>query len=360
MIDRLVRIARFGYAGTVTGAITITVKALRACVLAAERRGVPPTALLGPIGVDPALLMDTDAHVPFAWVAQVWTQAPLLAGDPAFGLHAAEMVVGKGSHIIDYVAEQCGTPREILQTISRYQRLLMSHTVLRLEVAGPVATFVHPPDPIPMQRPPHLEDFVVAQWALICRARSRGFPLRRVTFLHARPPDTREHERLFQAPVEFGARQGAIEFDAELLDIPLERADPLLRGVLLRYGDGLLATAETVQPSLQERLRSHLAGQLPSGGASIEKAARTLGMSSRSLQRQLQTEGTAFKDVVEAVRRDLALVHMREDRHSISEVAFLAGFTEVSAFSRAFRRWTGASPTAWRRDNLAPAHKSRP
>ena len=344
---------------TVTGAITITVKALRACVLAAERRGVPAAALLGPIGADPAVLMDTDAHVPFAWVVQAWTQAPLLAGDPAFGLHAAEMVVGKGSHIIDFVIQQCGTPRDILQTISRYQRLLMSHTVLRLEVAGPVATFVHPPDPIPTLRPPQLDDFVVAQWVLVCRARSRGFPLRRVTFLHARPPDTREHERLFQAPVEFGAREDAIEFDAELLDTPLEHADPLLRSVLLRYGDGLLATAEAVQASLRDRLRGHLVGHLPSGGASIEKAARTLGMSSRSLQRQLQAEGTAFKDVVEAVRRDLALAHMHEDRHSVSEIAFLAGFTEVSAFSRAFRRWTGESPTAWRRDHLAHGPKGR-
>ncbi|WP_434428056.1 AraC family transcriptional regulator [Nannocystis pusilla] len=341
-----------------TARLTITVKALRACVLAAERRGVAPAAVLGPLGVDPALFADPDAQVAFETVLAAWNEASRLTGDPAFGLLAAETMIARGAHIIDYVAAHCATPRELFGSITRYQRLLMSHTDLRLEVAGDTAAFVHSPERAPFARPRHLAEFVVAQWVLLLRSRrAAGFPLRRVRFVHAAPPTTDAHARLFQAPLEFGAPHDGIEFDADLLDLPLERGDPTLMHMLRRYGDELLASSAGPPATLQDRLRAHLAGRLAAGAPSIDLAARALGMSTRSLQRQLRAEGTVFKDVVEAARRDLALGHLRAGRSSVSEVAFLLGFTEVSAFSRAFRRWTGESPSTWRRAHVAPADK---
>lgn len=309
-----------------------------------------PEALLGPIGADPAQLDDPDAHVPLAWVLRAWTEAPVLTGDPAFGLHAAEAMSGTRAHVLDYVMAHCQRPRELFACLQRYQRLLMSAADLRLEVSGGVATFSHPREAIPFARPPHIDDFVVAQWALQARARSRhGFPLRRVTFHHAPPADAREHARIFQAPVEFGAPCDAIELDAALLDVDFEGADPTLVSVLRRHADALLAAAPGPEAPTSIALRRHLVGLPPSSLASVEQAAGALGMSARSLQRQLLAEGTSFKDVVDGVRRDMSLSYLRDRRYAISEVAFLVGFAEVSAFSRAFRRWTGESPVAWRR-----------
>jgi AraC-like DNA-binding protein len=327
-------------------------------VLAAGRRGVAPEALLGPIGADPAQIDDPDAHVPIAWVIRAWTEAPVLTGDPAFGLHAAELMAGTRAHVLDYVAAHCQRPRELFACIQRYQRLLMSAADLRLDVSGGVATFSHPLEKIPFARPPQIDEFVVAQWVLAARARSRrGFPLRRVTFDHPRPADTREHARIFQAPVEFGAPVDAIEFDAALLDVDLEGADPTLVSVLRRHAEALLAEAPGPEApaTVAGALRRHLVGLPPSSPAAVEEAARALGMSARSLQRRLGAEGTSFKDVVDDVRRDLSRSYLHDPRYGISEVAFLVGFAEVSAFSRAFRRWTGESPVAWRRANTAGA-----
>jgi AraC-like DNA-binding protein len=349
--------------------ITITVKALRACVGTAARRGVPAGALLGPIDVDPALLDDADAHVPIELVFRAWTAAPVLANDPAFGLHAAETMRAMGAHVLDYVAAHCERPRDLFEAIIRYQRLLMSRATIHLTVVGDVATLSHPAEAIPLARPPHLDDFVVAQWVLLLAARHRpGIPLRRVLFMHARPDDVSEYTRVFKAPLEFGAEHDAIEFDATYLDEPLEQPDPTLVVMLRRHGDALLASSAVAEatPSYSAQLRRHLLGLPSSSVANIPVAARALGTSERSLQRQLRLEGTTFKDVLDGVRHELSLRYLREGRHAIGEVAFLTGFTEVSAFSRAFRRWTGDSPAAWRRaqrlaptaNGLAPAGKT--
>lgn len=340
--------------------ITIAAKALRVCVLVAERLGVPREALLGPLGADPAVLDDADAQVPFAWIQHAWSEAPRLTGDPAFGLHAAELTTGIQAHVLDYVTVHCHRPREVFHAIERYQRLLMSRASLRLHVAGDLAVFAHPAEDIPGPRPAQMDDFVVAQWALRVRARRKGaFPLRRVTFMHDAPADTREHARVFAAPVEFGAEQDAIEFDAALLDVELEGADDTLVRYLRQHADALLARMPEAS-SAAETLRRHLVQAPPDDMASIDSAARALGMSERTLQRRLGEEGTSFKDELDATRRDLALSYLDDPRHSISDVAFLVGFAEVSAFSRAFRRWTRRSPTTWRRARPALAAPAKP
>jgi AraC-like DNA-binding protein len=244
-------------------------------------------------------------------------------------------------------------PRELFEAIERYQRLLMSRASLRLEVEGAVARFCHPGEDLPVARPAHMDDFVVAQWVLRLRRRMRGgFPLRKVTFVHAAPSETHEYERLFQAPVEFGAGADAIEFDAALLDVELDGADPTLVRLLRQHAEALLARAPEPD-SVVTALRSHLAQAPPDEVGAVVRAARALGTSERSLQRKLRDEGTSFKEVLDGVRRDLALSYLRDARHSVSDVAFLVGFAEASAFSRAFRRWTDTTPATWRR--TAPA-----
>lgn len=344
-----------------SAAITITAKALWACLHFAEEHGVPKEALLGPLGADSALLEDADAHVPFAWVHHVWTEAPRLTGDPAFGLHVAESIVGRRAHVIDYVCAHGRCPRNIFESIQRYQRLLMSHTRFHLDVADGVATFSHPREPVVGRaRPAAVDDFVVAQWLLRVRGRSeRGFPLRRVTFQHEAPDDTSEHARIFQAPVEFGQACDSIVFDADLLDLELQGADPTLMVILHRHADALLARMPE-PTSTADALRRHLIELSPAAEADIERAARALAMSERSLQRRLSDENTSFKAVLDDVRRDLALAYLRDPRLSIADVGFLVGFGEASAFSRAFRRWTRTSPAEWRRRHahLAPTDTS--
>ena len=341
---------------------TITVKALRVPLLVANAQGVPPAQILGPLGIDPCILDDADAHVPFTWMQHVWTEAPRLTGDNAFGIHAAEFLAQKPGHLVDYLSAYCKTPRAVFELIQRYQRTLGSHTGLELVIDKPLARFGQPMGKQNPPRPRHFTEFVGAQWILRWRERTtHPVELKRVTFTHTRPADIAELERVFGTNLEFGADASFIEFDASLLDMEFIGTDETLVRFLRGHADALLAqmTAADDQAVIAARTRETLLRTPPGDLPGVDRVARTLGLSERSLQRKLQEEGTSFKDVLDDVRRQLALGYLTDPRHSISDVAFLVGFSETSAFSRAFRRWTNQAPLAWRRQNtLAPPVKS--
>jgi AraC-like DNA-binding protein len=170
----------------------------------------------------------------------------------------------------------------------------------------------------------------------------------RVWLTRAAPDDVSEHRRVFGIPIAFSAETNAVWFDAAFLERPIKRADPSLSPVLRRHADDLLS-ALPPSNSLATALHRHLLGTLSDGLPNIGVAASALGVSTRSLQRRLEDEGTSFKAVLDDVRRTLALSHLRDGTRTVSEVAFMVGFSEVSAFSRAFRRWTGRSAVSYRR-----------
>ncbi|WP_437625705.1 AraC family transcriptional regulator [Sorangium sp. So ce1151] len=323
------------------------IKSIRLCVLTASRAGVDPREALAAAEVDPALLEDPTARVPHDTVARAWTRIPELARDPAFGLHAAELLVGQLFDVVDFVTDQCGTVREVIGCVLRYQRLIHDAVDVRLTVEGARARI--------SQRfagaaaPPQLSSFIMGLWVLRARVLT-GVPFapHRVTFAHPAPADRREYDRLLAVPLGFDADENAVLFDASFLDTPTVRSDPALGAVLRRHADELLARLPA-EPSVRGALERHLIEALGRGVPDVAAAARALGMSARTLQRRLGDEGESYKSVLDEARRKLAVAHMRERGRTVSEVAFLLGFSEVSAFSRAFRRWTGHSPAAYRR-----------
>jgi AraC-like DNA-binding protein len=327
----------------------------------AAKRGIAAEVLLHPLGATLEQLAEPDAHVPVHWVAHVWNRAAELTGDPAFGLHAAEIANTQRGNVLDYVAEVCATARGIFASVMRHQRLLVSSSSLRLVERGRVARFEAPGRPD--TRPLFVDDFVLAQVVLRVRRRSpSGFPLRAVEFEHEAPRSHEarmEYSRIFGAPVRFGAVHDALEFDTSLLDEPLANSDPLLAGMLLQHADAQLCTRDdTVETSVNAALRRHIVSTGFVTPLSTHAIARTLGLSERSMQRRLHEEGTSFKEVVDDVKRQWALERLADPRQSVSDVAFVLGFAEVSAFSRAFRRWTSKSPAQWRQDLRSPSNES--
>jgi AraC-like DNA-binding protein len=125
-------------------------------------------------------------------------------------------------------------------------------------------------------------------------------------------------------------------------------ADPGLCAVLDRHAEELLAKYPR-EDSLIERLRAIIKQQLSGGDASLERVAQQLGMSGRTLQRKLRDHGSSHQELLDEMRRDLAMRHLREPEMAICEVAYLLGFSESSALHRAFKRWTGMTPSEFRR-----------
>jgi AraC-like DNA-binding protein len=168
-----------------------------------------------------------------------------------------------------------------------------------------------------------------------------------VRFPHQEPADTSEHRRLFRAPLRFGCHRSELVIPRSLLDAPLLGAEPALQNLIEVQVEGLLKDLprhETTTDTLR-----HLVGEeLCDGEPTLERLAGRLHMSSRTLHRRLREENTTFRHVVSEVRRELAERHLNEGKLAVAEIAFLLGFSEASAFHRAFKRWTGSSPQAYR------------
>jgi AraC-like DNA-binding protein len=173
---------------------------------------------------------------------------------------------------------------------------------------------------------------------------------REVHFEHAEPEDTSEHARIFRAAVHFGCPLTRLVFDASLLELPVVGADPQLGSLLERQAEELLAGSRR-DGAFAGRVRQLIKEGLPGGEARVDAACRRLGVSPRTLQRKLREEGTSFQALLEESQRALAEFYLREPGVAICEVSYLTGFSQPSAFHRAFRRWTGLTPKEFRREN---------
>jgi AraC-like DNA-binding protein len=330
-------------------AATYAARALQAPLLAARARGVDSAALLAAVGLAPELLASPEARVPLATVRALWDEAAARSGDVHFGLHAGEAVPRGAFGVLEYTAGAGATLGDGLRLLARYTRLVDQAAEVTLEVQGARATLCHALPGDPLGAGPHASAFILA--GLLSYARqATGTPLAplEVRLPHPAPADAREHARVFGGPVRFGAPDVALVLPASALPLPLATADAGLLAILQAHAEELLARLAPPAGETTSRVRALLLPRLAEGEPEVGAAARALGLSSRTLQRRLADEGATFREVHDALRRELALRHVGEGRLSLAEVAFLLGFQEPSAFHRAFRRWTGTTPGAWR------------
>ncbi|MEM9072373.1 MAG: helix-turn-helix domain-containing protein, partial [Myxococcota bacterium] len=173
-----------------------------------------------------------------------------------------------------------------------------------------------------------------------------------VVFSHAAPADTRAHKAFFRGPIRWGAGVPGFAFDAAYAERSvLPKADRSMNQFFERYADDLLEQMQR-GTTARARVRAIVEVELANGDPSSGQVAKRLAMSERSLRRTLREEGTTFREVVDEVRHGRALSLLRAPQMSVAQVAYLLGFSDVSTFSRAFKRWTGTSPRAFRRSEV--------
>lgn len=169
---------------------------------------------------------------------------------------------------------------------------------------------------------------------------------REVTFRHAAPTTDRFHREYFGCPVTFDAPSNGIHLTTEQLAQPTLLGDEGLSAYLLARLDDL--RAQTAERSLVADVRGAVADALPDGQPSKTQIARRLGMSERTLHRRLAEHGESFQTLATEARREAAESLLVSGTHGLAEVAFLTGFSDQSAFTRAFKRWSGMTPAAYR------------
>jgi len=313
----------------------------------AAARGVAPAALERATGFELAAAADPDARIELAVENALWDHAAELTGDPHFGLRAARDLRVGAFDVLDYVVRTAPTLRESLVRLTRYNRLVHSAAVFRLEDRGDRLRIEHAfatPGHTPSRQ---ASEFTLASVIVIggqmCGAQLAALDVE----LPAMPPEGSRtvYEETFGVMPRFGAALGALELPRAIMERPCQAADPMLSDVILRQADALLAARPDPAESPANRIRRIVVTQLGEGSVSLASVARGLKMSERSLQRRLAADGVTFDALVEAVRRELALRYLGDRSLAIGEVAYLLGYSEPSAFHRAFKRWTGSTPT---------------
>jgi len=202
----------------------------------------------------------------------------------------------------------------------------------------------------------HGNEFLVAVFVRVARrVLGRDFALERVWFAHparvAPPPGDDLADFFGTARIDFGAGSNGIELAAGILDQPLATADSALHSFLEPQIAGQMAelTARASPRDDLERLREKIRQSLKAGAPTLERVAQMSGASSRTLQRQLEERGTTFRDLTEEVREQLARAYLDEGALPLEEVAIRLGYSDVRAFRRAHKRWTGRPPLGRRR-----------
>ncbi len=164
-----------------------------------------------------------------------------------------------------------------------------------------------------------------------------------VYFEHAKPADWHDHETAFQAPVYFSQPTNALVFRDEVLNLPMPGRDLTLMTMMRSCLEQLGSTSDK-PVTLIDQVRTFVRNYLPSGYPTLKKVSDGLQISPAAIQRELASEGLAYKELVETTRRDLTFMYLKQRQLPFSEISLLLGYSELSAFSRAVRRWTGQSP----------------
>lgn len=314
----------------------------------------PVDAVCREVGLDPALASQRDARVPYRQLARLFDAAARWTADPWFGLHVGASVDARSFELIGYLTQTAATLGQAFAVLARY--LPLWTTSARFEVersrTGVEVVWTYA-DPAADGWRHDCEMTMAAAIGMNGLFQAGHWRPREVHFRHPAPDDTSGHARVLRAPVRFAMPHNRFVCEAAACATPIATADPVLHALLGELADGQLA-ARPARPSPLDDVTGAIATLLPGGEAQISRVARTLGIGTRTLQRRLIVRGATFRDLLNTVRREHATRDLVDSDRSINEIATRLGYAAPSELTRAFRRWTGMGPAAYRRAHRRP------
>jgi AraC-like DNA-binding protein len=323
----------------------VTAAYLQPLLETAAARGIDAAALASSAGLA-AIASDP---LPAADYIALLDAGSRLAGDPHFGLHVGERVRPGTYSVYGLVLLACRDIGQALDQTQRYEQLAHDLGRSRLEPGGVLARYTW------TSRYPHASRHLAESVFAGIRTFGSwlaGRPLapRALAFAHARPPDAdpAEYARVLGTTPDFGASAHTADFDASLLALTLPAADITMYPLLQQHAERLLRERERTASGIVAQVYAAIVDALAREPVRLAGIAAALDLSPRTLQRKLADAGATFQQVLDAARYALAMAYLREDGLSLVDIAFLLGFQEQSAFTHAFREWSGMNPGAWR------------
>jgi AraC-like DNA-binding protein len=320
--------------------------ALTGAVLdAAVALGLSERALLAAAGLERAELADPDARVPLEAHARLWEAISTARGN--VGLSLGPRLARHALGVVGLAMRASETIGDALGVLARFRPLVLADAVPTVEVDGDLLVFRQTMPPrFSRLRHPAEAQAAAATSLLRFLAREEVVPSR-VAFPHAAPTDPRPHAALFGRPPHWGAPCLELAFDARIVGRPLVQADPALFAYLTQRAASLLSGVRDEAP-VAERVRAVVNDFLVDGEPRLDDVARRLAIAPRTLHRRLRDAGTSFAAVLDDVRRSRAEALLADSALGAYEIGFMLGYSDAAAFTRAFRRWTGTTPAAFR------------
>jgi AraC-like DNA-binding protein len=325
--------------------LTVSAGLARGLMELAVSKGASPVELAARSGIALEDLEDVDRRIAFAKYVALMRAGQELANDPALALHYGESNDMSRISVVGLIAYACETMLEAMVQVNRFGRLVV-------EFDGPQDRF----------SVTHRDGGL---WAVDNRGNPNDFPeltestfarmitgprrfgvtqlARAVHVTHPAPAYSAEYERIYGAPVTFDAGWNAVQLDEKWMSHKIAVEPRYVFGILSEHAQALLSDLGNAKTA-RGRVESLLMPVLHKGEAGMDMIAGKMGLSRQTLFRQLKAEGTSFEKVLDGLRHRLALQYLGGKNASVNETAYLVGFSEPAAFSRAFKRWTGVSP----------------
>jgi AraC-like DNA-binding protein len=320
----------------------------RLAIARLKSAGVPVEALLRRAGLTPEVIADPEERLNVRSQVALLDEAAIALKDDRLGFTLARDFDMREIGLLYYVMASSQTLGDALKRVARYSQITNealvfgyregNRLVINLSYSG-----------VPRHSDRHQIEFCMFAALRICRVLTgQNLVPQHFTIAHHRSEGTSEMARFVGTKVEFGADTDELALNIDARGLPLIHSDTYLNELLLKYCEAALAARRGDTSQFRTRVENAISSLLPHGRVLVEDVARSLGMSERTLARKLSDEGLNFTEILQQLRRDLAVRYLDDRKLHVSKIAWLLGFHEVSAFTHAFRRWTGKTPSQTR------------
>ena len=320
----------------------------RLAIARLKSAGVPVVPLLRRVGLTPEVVADPEERLIVRSQITLLDEAAIALKDDCIGFTMARDFDLREIGLLYYVMASSQTLGEALKRLARYSKVTNEALVFGYREGNRLIVNLSYSG-ISRHSDRHQIEFCMFAVLRICRVLTGQHLVPQHFWIsHHRSGTNSEMARFVGTAVEFGTTTDEFALNANARELPLIHADPYLNNLLLKYCEAALTDRRGNVSQLRTRVENAISSLLPHGRVVVDDVARSLGMSKRTLARTLSDEGLKFTEILQHLRRDLAVRYLDDRKLHISKIAWLLGFNEVSAFTHACRRWTGKTPSQMR------------
>jgi AraC-like DNA-binding protein len=292
-------------------------------------------------------LKDADDRIPFEQYMNLGRMAPELTNTPEIGLILGRKARFEDIGIVFQLARNCGTVRESLLQTVRYSNLGNEVSVAIFDENGKYGEWAEHYINSRYLCVPLLEFECCQKLEILRFVLGEDFRPVRTKFQCAAPAYADKYSEVFQSPVLFGQGKSGIVFEKKFLDFPNPNPQPYIKEILSQHAERLIIELDQSR-RFQDKVRKIIIRHLDSGEVNMETISSELNLSSRTVYRKLREEDISYKVLLSGIKKQLAQAYLEETSFTITDISYLLGFSDVSAFHRAFKRWFGTNPSQYR------------